>query len=296
MGPELRCYRANRDLTRCGIVTKEGVFRSRWYRGLESGMEWLRLTFQADRDLRVRVYAADAPAGDVAPADETPALQRMSRDLCLYGVRGQYLSFTAEPAGALESYALYFPGRSIAEGLPAILQTDPLLRRLLAVCQSGYLDLNQQIRRFPRRMNPQDPDALPGLAHWIGASRWAVDQAALEQILPEAVRLGQMRGTRQGLIQLARLVTGCDLRVLEQPGKSPAVILLVPAQVKKADLNRLQNLLPDFIPMGLTYQLIRLEEGGLLDGYTYLDENVVLAGEPSAARLDGPGGNEVILG
>lgn len=294
MGPELRYYRANRDLTRCG-VTEKGIFRSRWYRGLEPGMEWLRLTLEAARTLRVRVYAADIPAGSFAPVAEEPVLQRNARDLSLYGVKGQYLSFTAEPAAALEKYTLYFPGRSISEGLPAILQTDEHLRRLLAVCQSGYMDLNRQIRHFPMRLDPQAQDALPDLARWIGASRWALDQTTLERILPYGTLLGRMRGTRRGLIFLAQLVTGYSLRILERFGQSPAVILLLPAQVGSADLEWLQNLLPDFIPMGLTYQLIQLRDGGTLDGHTYLEENAVLLKEPSCTLLDGPDDGAVIL-
>lgn len=294
MGPELRWYRANRDLSQCG-VTKGEVFCSRWYRGLKPGMEWLRLTLEGSGPLQVRVYAADLPEGPFAPAAGEPVLQRTARDLSLYGIKGQYLSFTAEPVGALKSYALYFPGRSIAEGLPAILQEDEGLRRVLAVCQSGYMDLNRQISRFPERMDPRSPDALPHLERWIGAGRWAVDQTTLRRILPRGADLGRMRGTRRGLDLLAQLVTGHSPRILERPGQSPAVIVLLPDKVSSADLERLRNLMPDFIPAGVNWQLTRLEEGGPLDGYTYLEENTVLEGEPSCTLQEGPDGDAMIL-
>ena len=294
MGPELRCYRANRDLTRCG-VTEGTVFRSRWYRGLEPGMEWLRLTLEAAPSLQVQVWAADAPGGPFAPAAGEPALQRTANDLSLYGVRGQYLSFTVRPAAALRSYTLYFPGRSIAEGLPAILQKDEGLRRLLAVCQAGYLDLNRAMKHFPARLDPHAPDALPDLARWVGAGRWSADETTLRRILPYAVLLTRLRGTRRGLVLLTRLVTGRSARILETPGRSPAVTILLPVSVSAADAQRLRALLRDFIPLGLTYDLICLQDGGPMDGHTYLEENAVLTEGASCTLLDAPGDGPVIL-
>lgn len=294
MGPELRCYRAHRDLSRCGM-TEGTVFRSRWYRGLEPGMEWLRLTLEADQPLQVQVWAADAPAGAVAPAAGEPALQRTANDLSLYGVRGQYLSFSVQPAAALRNYTLFFPGRSIAEGLPAILQKDEELRRLLAVCQAGYLDLNRVMRHFPDRLDPHAPDALPDLARWVGASRWAADETTLRRILPYAVLLTRLRGTRRGLILLTRLVTGRSARILETPGRSPAVTILLPVSVSAVDAQRLRALLQDFIPLGLTFDLIALQDGGPMDGHTYLEENAVLTEEASCTLLDAHDDGLVIL-
>lgn len=294
MGPELRCYRANRDLNRCGVIEKD-VFFSRWYRGLAPGMEWMRLTLEASRPLKVRIYATDSPGEFSCPMTEAPVLQATARDFSLYGVKGQYLSFSVEPAGGLEGYALFFPGRSIAEGLPAILQEDPLLRRLLAVCQSEYLDLNLELAHFPQRLDPKKASALPGLARWLGAGRWGADETALRRLLPCAVLLGRLRGTRRGLVLAIRLLTGQNPIIQENPGGTPTVTILLPAGISPGEERRVRHLLPDFIPLGMTYDMARLKEEILLDGYTYLEENTLLTQEPAFTLLDGPENGSVIL-
>lgn len=300
MDTGLRQYRSSCDLSQCG-QWEQGRFRSRWYLGLSCGMEWLRLTVDGTADMRVRVYACDQPPEDFRDIEDTPSLERTARDLLLYGVTGQYLSFTVEPGEALRGFALSFPGRSIAEGLPFILQEDNTLRALLAVCQSEYMDLTAQIRRFPERLNPAHPDALPQLSRWLGAQPWVGDRSAAQKILPYAPLLTRMRGTRRGLQMLALLVTGYPCRVMEEysrarysTGAEEGLSILVPSCVARKAVQSLKRLLPDFIPVGISYSLIHLKDSAPMDGHCYLDENASLT-DPPACELDGVGADEVML-
>lgn len=286
---ELRRYRSSWDLDQCGRL-EGGVFRSRWYAGLGPGMEWLRLTLDGPEGLRVRVYARDTPLEE--PEAGVPALERTANDLLLYGVRGRYLTFSVEPGAELRGFTLSFPGRSIAEGLPAVLQDDPTLRALLAVYQSGYLDLNSRLRAFPGRLDPGRPDALPQLARWLGAERWAADPAAGRKLLPQAALLARLRGTRRGLQLLSRLLTGHPCRLAGDGGAK--LHILASAQADRTDVNQLRRVLRDFIPAGVPYTLIHLEDGAPMDGHCYLDENAVLT-EPPAWELDGPETDELCL-
>lgn len=310
MEPELRRYRSSYDLTQCGTY-ESGRFRSQWYRGFRRQMEWLRLCLDGPEQFHVRVYVCDTRPEDFREAEAAQALERMANDLLLYGVRGQYLSFTVEPAEQLRGFTLAFPGRSIVEGLPNALQGDETLRTLLAVYQSGYIDINAQMREFVSRLDSRRPNALPQLSRWIGAGRWTMDPAVTPKILPHAPLLARLRGTRRGLLLLAKLITGYDCQVVEgwrldKLGRERAdiqrlygasgetITVLVPAQASREDVELLRALLPDFIPLGAPYSLIHLEDGAPMDGYSYLDENTILT-EQAACELDGPETDEVIL-
>ena len=299
MEQPLHRYRSSYDLTQCGIL-KENLFCSRWYRGLSPGMEWLRLTLDAPVAPQVRVFVADTPQQSIA--DLHPVLAHTANDLLLYGVRGQYLAFTAEPGAALLGFTLSFPGRSITEGLPFVLQNDDTLRTLLGIYQSGYMDLNDQMRRFPQRLDPAGPNVLPQLPRWLGARRWAMEPAVTKKILPHASLLARLRGTRRGLQLLARLITGRSCQIIEGQTQSssdasfavPEVSILLSSQVLAEDARQLRALLPDFIPLGVSYKLIHLKDGAPMDGHSYLDENAVLIQTP-VCELDGPEYDEVIL-
>lgn len=277
-------------------------------------MQWLRLTLEGTARLHVRVYACDHPPEDFREVADQPVLERTATDLLLYEAKGQYLAFTVEPGEALHSFVLSFPGRSIAEGLPIILQGDDTLRALLAVCQSEYMDITTEIHAFPARLNPAHPDALQQLPRWIGAQKWMSDYSAAKKILPQAPLLARLRGTRRGLQLLATLVTDYPCRIMEAGSgakigrnvrkwdgcryasarSDAAISILVPSCAAQKDVQCLRMLLPDFIPVGVTYTLIHLEDSAPMDGHSYLDENASLT-DPPACELDGARVDEVML-
>lgn len=302
MEQRLRRYRSHRDLTACGRV-EDGVFHSRWYRGLRGDMEWLRLSLELDADACVRVYACDNP--EAWDENNPPSLERTARDLLLYGVRGQYLRFTVTPCDALSGYELTFPGNSISALLPMVMQRDETLRQLLGVLQSLYMDTNQALRAFPGRLDPMGPDPLPGLDNWLGAAHWLREGAPTARLLSAAPLLTRLRGTRKGLDLLLELLNVRGATLIEQSqwrgaaesaaeredctrlygGAPVSAALLLPPDTSGETARLVGDLLEDFIPLGVACAVVRLEDGAALDGHSYLDVNVQLT-EPPPSRMD----------
>lgn len=303
MEQRVRRYRSDRDLRQCGFF-EGSKFRSQWYQGTANGMEWLRLSLEGKGTGKVCVYATDVPTKEW-DASMVPVLEREALDLSLYGVHGCFLAFTVEPAEGLKGFTLSFPGRSIDAGLPFVMRDDATLRQFLAVYQSAYMDTNQQAARFPGRLDPYDPEMLPDLGLWVGAARWLRDSVHLPDLLAAAPMLNRMRGTRRGLDQLIKLVTGSRGQIIEdfqwrdQPlnlseranctrlyGEEQAsVVVLLPTDTTSSAMRFLENILDDFIPLGETYSIFQLQEGAELDGHFYLDVNTTLQ-EPPPAALD----------
>ena len=310
----LRQYKSSTDLSLCGTV-REHVYQSQWFRGLEPQMEWLRLTLKGTERMRVRVYVSDEqPEKFSGPGMRDPVLDRENDDLLLYGVHGKYLCFTAEPGAALESFRLEFPGHSIDEGLPAVLQGDNTLRALLGVYQSCYMDLNREADNFIERLDPQTPDALPELSRWLGTGRWAVDSELEASIRMEAPHLAQIRGTGNGLRRLVKLMTGSPCWLLEswllkQNGglyrehmrdfhlsttDKEDITIILPPKISRERVSQLKSLLPDFIPLGISYRVVYLSDNSRMDSSSYMDINGVLGGY-SVGRLDHREIEDVIL-
>lgn len=299
----LRRYRSDRDLRQCGVW--EGArFRSRWYQGTGRGMEWLRLSLEGVTAAKVCVFAAECPPEEW-DGSVPPVLEREAGDLSLYGVYGRYLAFTVEPADGLQAFTLSFPGRSIDAGLPFVMRDDATLRQFLAVYQSAYMDINRKAARFPGRLNPYDPEALPDLRFWVGAVRWMQGASLLPQLLSAAPVLNRMRGTRRGMEELVKLVTGGRGEIVEDfqwrdlplsleertscarlyGSDHAGVVLLLPADTASSAMRFLEHVLDDFIPLGETYSILQLQEGAELDSHFYLDSNTMLR-EPPPAAMD----------
>lgn len=312
MRHRLRRYRSDWELTQCGRF-EDGLYRSRWYRGLGPEMEWLRLSLSVSGPVLVRIYVSDeARPGRTVEMD--PALERTAADVLLYGVKGLFLAFTVEPGDCLHGYELTFPGLSIDSLLPAVMQGDDTLRKLLGVYQSLYMDLNRELAAFPDRLSPLGPDPLPDLCRWLGASSWMGLGLPDRELLAAAVELNRTRGTKKGLQLLVKLATGEACEIVEQfqwsreartvqeradcarlygPDRA-GVALLFPAGVPAARLAALQEVLDDFIPLGVPYTVVRQEAAAALDGHSYLDGSAQMA-DPPPAELDGPEDGEVLL-
>ncbi len=311
MEARLRRYRSNRDLSRCGVYDGAGEYRSRWYQGCEAGMEWYRLSLEGVSSVRVRIYAVDDLPEDW-DGGLKPAMEREAGDLLLYGVRGRWLCFTAVPAEGLQGYALFFPGRSIDEYLPDVMQGDDTLRRFLGVYQSVYMDTNMLAARFPGRLAPRDREALEELKYWLGADPWTRDAPCMPELLSAAPLLNRMRGTRRGLELLLQTVgvrgelveyfqwRGQAMGAREREdcarlyGGERGATLLLPEDTSEAVLRFLEGALEDFIPMGVPWSVVCLQAGAPMDGHSYLDANAELS-EPPPAVLDGTDLDELVL-
>ena len=57
---------------------------------------------------------------------------------------------------------------------------------------------------------------------------------------------------------------------------------------------RFRALLPDFVPLGMPYRMVHLEDGAPMDGYSYLADNGVLT-EERVSQMDDTEADDVIL-
>ncbi len=311
MEQRLRRYQSDLDLNSCGKF-EGNRYVSQWCQGLHAGMEWLRLSLEGAQTSTVRIYASDRRDED-GPA---PVMERRGGDLILYGVRGRFLRFTVEPAETLRGYTLSFPAQSIDVGLPFAMQGDETLRRYLGVYQSLYMDLNEEFAAFSGRLDPLGEDPVPGLERWTGAARWlrGAPAQARKRLIANAPLLNRMRGTWPGLRLFLKLAAGRDgelhepfrwqeritdaaeraacARLYGQDGSR--VTVLLPEGVSKELLRYLERAMEDFLPVGVRYDLVPLEAGAPMDGYSYLDSNAQLT-EPPPSTLDGTSLENLIL-
>ncbi len=176
------------------------------------------------------------------------------------------------------------------------------------------MDVNRELSAFPERLSPESPNPLPDLHRWLGASSWMEPGLPERELLAAAIELNRLRGTKKGLRLLSRLVTGQTCEIVEQfqwenqirparerdsckrlyGGGQPGVTLLFPAGTPAEKLSALKGVLEDFIPLGLPYTAVRLEDTATLDGHSYLDSGAETA-DPPPARLDGPWDSQWIL-
>ena len=144
--------------------------------------------------------------------------------------------------------------------------------------------------------------------------RWMHDAPCEEALLREAPRLNRMRGTRNGLARLLEIVTGGrgelveDFQWKNQPlsaseqedcarlygNEHASVSLLLPANTSTATYRFLEDVLEDFIPLGVSYSILQIHEGTAMDGHSYLDMNAELS-DPPQAVMDGSDLDDLIL-
>lgn len=157
-------------------------------------------------------------------------------DLLLYDVKGRYLWAMVRmfsQGGArpvIHRLQFFFPKESWTRHLPNVyrvgLGENSFLERYLAIFQSMYGDLEQEIRQADRLLDTEiaDPQVLEWLAGWIfvdNVSLWPRDR--LRRFLKEAVRLYAIRGTRKGLLGMVELYTGDPAFLVEHMELEPVM-------------------------------------------------------------------------
>ena len=233
-------------------------------------------------------------------------------DVLLHQVRGRYMWFMVEMYGSgrnntgIGDLTVYFPEQSWLDYLPTVYDRraagDTFLNRYLAIFQSLYDDLSREIECIPGYLDPKaaDDDTLRWLAEWLGirqAKLWSGDR--LRFLVSHASQLYRKRGTKQGIEAFIRLYTG-ELPFIVEPhqlirfadnpqlykllrelyGSGSNVFLVIiresclPTAREFADL---QKIIEDVKPAWMAFKLVTLRPYILLDSYSYLGVNSVLA-------------------
>ena len=327
-----------------------GVFISRLLDGMAEDLVWHRMTLKQNSDhelpFRISFYASDEALlfvdGVPRELSELIALPEQvmtvaekkelfypllkfsamnSTDMLLHEVRGRYMWFVAEFYGApqtpvgISDIMVYFPEQSWLSHLPEVYDRrsdgDTFLGRYLAIFQSMYDGLGQEIEGIPRYLDPEAADAgtLGWLAGWLGIHNvrlWSETQ--LRYLVSHASELYGKRGTKQGIAQFVRLYTGELPLIVEQHkirvfagnpsqyrllealyGTDPNVFTILvrasclPTAREYSDLRRI---IEDVKPVHMEFTLVTLRPYILLDSYSYLGINSVLS-QYGAPELNG---------
>ncbi len=307
----------------------------------EMDMEWhqfqCRLHKEGNTAIRLSVYAANSLIRQAGTREEDighilldmeiplqkkkemlyPYLQKTvlnTDDILLHDVKGRYLWFILESAPQagqnleIEKIQIYFPKQSWISYMPEIYQeNDPagFVPRFLAVFQTMYEALNEEIRKSPYRIDVDcaDREFLEWLAKWLDLSQsymWTDSQ--LRTLLKNAAVWYKIRGTRQSVIEFVKLYTGSShVYVVENfqtgrqklyerlYGNDPYKFQVIVREQDVPAVREYQTLIKiitEIKPAYMELELIVLKPYIFLDQHAYMGINSVL-GKYQETSLDG---------
>ena len=246
-------------------------------------------------------------------------------DVLLHMVKGRYLWFVLALTGQHEvtprigEISLVFPRQSLVDWLPDVYQEqdakDDFLTRYLAVFGSFLEDLDGQIETVARLLDTDinAEEMLRWMSTWLAvedAALWREDR--LRELMRNAVRLYQIRGTPQSIVEIVGIYTGKQPFLVEaidtvllaeeaQPaiagtlrrlyGEDPSgfSVLVSEADVpSERSVQELGRILEAFRPAHTRVRLVVLRPYIFLDQHTYLGKNTWLTATKELS-LDGFG-------
>ena len=248
----------------------------------------------------------------------------LAPDILLHGLTGRYLWFLLEvyPQGTgqieIGDFMIFFPAESWTANLPELyrrdLGNDSFLDRFLAIFQSVYDDISQQIKEFINCLDPgvAGNDLLYMLAAWMDVEEpymWTEKQ--LRYLLAHAKEFFEARGTAKGIEMFAELYTGevpfvveCQdwevfrdsydglfKRLYKDEPYSVTVLIREECIPTYKEHQALLRMLEQVGPVQMEICLVVLKPYIFADGYSYLGVNSVLgqydeATLGSCSRLD----------
>ena len=218
------------------------------------------------------------------------------QDALLYGQAGRYLwlwfEILGEETSVLEDIRVYVPGDNFLRTFPQVFQTDnDFFRRYLSVFSTMYQEFQEEIDALPALLDLDTaPDEmLPVFASWMGLETddTVITPQELRELLRFAPDLMARKGTKWAVERLVKqfvdgevyivernLLVDDQLRGTEMYGSTPFdfTVMIGKAVDEKLRL-KLKFLIDQFKPVRSNCCIVFLEEGGGLDGFTYLDIN-----------------------
>ncbi|RHW04959.1 hypothetical protein DXA90_02725 [Clostridiaceae bacterium OF09-1] len=249
-------------------------------------------------------------------------------DFLLHELKGRYLWVLIRISGAavdshfcIEGFRVEFPWTSFSGYLPEIYQEagqNSFFERYMAVFQSMYEDLEQQVDHLPRILDYEStPDEnLETLLMWTGKPYGGAEPGAekIRTLIRDLSKIQTGKGTVRVMKQMIQFVTGRDAVIMEyfkwhdwmRRGASQleryeklfgknedqfCVILDLTREGQPVVPEELQKLLQEYTPLGMNSNLIFLDWSSQMDTHCYLDKNSRLAiperADTSGFSLDG---------
>lgn len=289
---------------------KPGLFFSRRMDSKEAETKWHRLIMDVVIGENMAVYLSLYATDEAAKARQIDELfeqgesslgEKMSRmealkqlevrnpeDILLHQVQGRYLWVGAAIWGngtgspIIHMLQIYFPQESWNRYLPEIYQgkEQQFLTQYLAIFQSLYQDLEQQIRKDTHWLDFQktDREALQWLASWIHVENshlWP--EECLRRYLRNGASLFGLRGTARGLLRVVEIFTGETPYLMEAgTGEDPhrfTMFIREAAVASARSYRALLQVIQEGKPADMDICLVPLRAFVILDNNTYLGIN-----------------------
>lgn len=281
----------------------QGYFVSRIYDSGVKGMQWNRLILDIGRNAAIQacVWVFDGrEEGEQADRKET-VRERYAylkehaqyhsdyREMLLYGKErgcGRFarLAVRIYPGGGggstlFRSFSMSFPKESFTGYLPEIYRGNGQLERFLAVQQSIYLELEEDIDTLGEKLDPVNCSKRQAerLARWLGWGELAVqtEEETLRRLLETGLSLNSRKGTCGYYTRLTEILTGEKAFIVEEPELCRATVLVrrKPEAGKEKRLDWLRR----NVPVGLDVRFMVLDRTDRLDGLFFLDVNAALS-------------------
>ncbi len=215
-------------------------------------------------------------------------------DIYLRDLHGRYLWFCIDlyhlPTDAPTNEAqptcisdifIYFEAPSMVQYLPEIYQTmhagDDFLHRFLMIFQSMYEQIDAKIEQESCIYNPMSTEYLHFLAQLVGLEdvhMWEPEK--LRYLLQHVKELYQIRGTRQGLLQLVSLFTDGGAYVVEEKEQGVCCVHILIKESHFKEQNTIRKIVQSVLPVGISYRITVLKDHVLMGKSTYLGVNTKL--------------------
>jgi phage tail-like protein len=223
-------------------------------------------------------------------------------DILLYKLTGRYLWIMIEVIGrnfSLRGLKAQAPGDNFMATFPEVYrQKDSFFHRYLSIFSSIYNDFQERIdhREELLDINNASEERLILFASWLGIeiNSGYLDVETLRTIVKEAGELNRCKGTKRCIERICQIMIGETPRVVERSlleryvrtddkeqtdmlyGDSPYdVTLMVEKPIAEKKKKQLLLLLDQYKPVRSRIRIVSLDDSGVLDGHTYLDQNAV---------------------
>lgn len=233
-------------------------------------------------------------------------------DILLHEVKGRYLWFVLECKSKQEQtinikkIKVCFPKISWISYLPEVYQSedkDLFLERFLAIFQTMYEEVNQEIKEVPYLMDLDGTDKkfLEWMAKWLDIAEcymWSEEQ--LRTLLKNALKLYKIRGTRKAVSEFVKIYCGGEepyivenfqvrnkLNHLYEDNAYKFYVIVKEEYIPSVrEYQTLNKIIEEVKPAYMELELIVLKPFIFLDQHSYLGINSVL-GEYKDLHLDG---------
>ena len=235
------------------------------------------------------------------------------KDMLLYEQKGRYLYLAITLVGTGEGYLSNIRidrrGDNFMQTFPEVYREEnSFFHRYLSIFSSIYNDFQEKIDNLPAllRIEQCPAELLTMYGQWLGIDLNCgfSEEQVLRAFVSEAYELNRIKGTRQAVIRIAKIVLGDEVLILERNAMREYetveerelydrlygrnvydVTLLVERRISETKKSQLLYMLEQFVPVRTKIRIIFLKRDSMLDTHCYLDMNAEIF-TPEQGQLD----------